>query len=165
MDFLTFAVERYNYWIFITLMMMGLYIVIARGNLIKKLIGLNVFQTSVFIYYISIGKIVGGTAPIYTTEDMERRAHDAHGAAVMSGKDPLGQGAIHAEESLHDGFALAGNDLESLTGGAHAAPAAEAVHAAPIDGANEIFASPTFTMEEPSAPAAEAASPIACLVS
>lgn len=164
MDFLTFAIERYNYWIFITLMMMGLFIVIARGNLIKKLIGLNVFQTSVFIYYISIGKIVGGTAPIYTAEDMERRMHGAHGADALPGKAPLGQGAIHADEALHDGFDLAGNDLASLTGGTHSAPPAEAVHAAPVGGANEIFASPTFSVEEPSAPASDAAHAIADVI-
>jgi multicomponent Na+:H+ antiporter subunit C len=54
----------YNYWIVILLMMAGLYNVIARGNLIKKLIGLNIFQTSVFLLYISMGKVEGGTAPI-----------------------------------------------------------------------------------------------------
>ena len=54
----------YNYWIVIFLAMAGLYIVIARGNLIKKLIGLNVFQASVFVLYISFGKVSGGTAPI-----------------------------------------------------------------------------------------------------
>ncbi len=54
----------YNYWIVIFLAMAGLYIVIARGNLIKKLVGLNVFQASVFILYISFGKVIGGTAPI-----------------------------------------------------------------------------------------------------
>ncbi|KAA3627201.1 MAG: Na+/H+ antiporter subunit C [Proteobacteria bacterium] len=54
----------YNYWIVIALMMAGFYVVIASGNLIKKIIGLNVFQTSVFILYISIGKVTGGTAPI-----------------------------------------------------------------------------------------------------
>ena len=54
----------YNYWIVIFLAMAGLYIVIARGNLIKKLIGLNIFQTSVFLLYISMGKVEGGTAPI-----------------------------------------------------------------------------------------------------
>ena len=54
----------YNYWIVIFLMMAGLYNVIARGNLIKKLIGLNIFQTSVFLLYISMGKVDGGTAPI-----------------------------------------------------------------------------------------------------
>ena len=54
----------YNYWIVIFLMMAGFYNVIARGNLIKKLIGLNIFQTSVFLLYISMGKVEGGTAPI-----------------------------------------------------------------------------------------------------
>lgn len=56
--------EQYNYWIVIVLMMSGFYIVIAHGNLIKKLIGLTVFQTSVFIMYISMSKVIGGTAPI-----------------------------------------------------------------------------------------------------
>ena len=54
----------YNYWIFIVLMMCGFYVVISQGNLVKKLVGLNIFQTSVFILYISMGKITGGTAPI-----------------------------------------------------------------------------------------------------
>ena len=54
----------YNYWIVVVLMMTGFYIVIARGNLVKKIVGLNVFQTSVFILYISAGKVLGGTAPI-----------------------------------------------------------------------------------------------------
>src|SRR3990172_5765132 len=54
----------FNYWIVIVLMMTGFYVVISRGNLIKKVVGLNIFQTSVFILYISMGKIVGGTAPI-----------------------------------------------------------------------------------------------------
>lgn len=54
----------YNYWIVIFLMMVGFYIVIAHGNLIKKVIGLNIFQTSVFILYISMGKVDGGAAPI-----------------------------------------------------------------------------------------------------
>lgn len=54
----------YNYWVVFILMMIGFFIVIARGNLVKKVIGLNVFQTSVFIFYISLGKVEGGTAPI-----------------------------------------------------------------------------------------------------
>lgn len=52
------------YWIIIVLMMMGLYIVIAHGNLIKKIVGLNVFQVSVFLLYITMAKVEGGTAPI-----------------------------------------------------------------------------------------------------
>ncbi len=55
----------YNYWIVIVLMMTGFYALITRGNLIKKLIGLNIFQVSVFMLYISMGKVHGGTAPIY----------------------------------------------------------------------------------------------------
>ncbi len=58
-------IAHYNYWIVILLMMLGFYIVIAQGNLIKKLIGLNLFQTSVFLLYISISKVEGGTAPIF----------------------------------------------------------------------------------------------------
>lgn len=58
------AVGSYNYWIVVVLMMTGFYILISRGNLIKKLVGLNVFQTSVFMLYISLGKVAGGTAPI-----------------------------------------------------------------------------------------------------
>ena len=54
-----------NYWLFIVLMMIGLFIVMTRGNLIKKIVGLNIFQTSVFMFYISIGKVSGGTAPIF----------------------------------------------------------------------------------------------------
>ena len=54
----------YNYWIVIVLMMIGFYVVIARPNLIKKIIGLFIFQTSVFILFISMAKVEGGTAPI-----------------------------------------------------------------------------------------------------
>ena len=68
--FLDTALGLYNYWVVIFLMMMGFYIVISRGNLIKKVIGLNIFQTSVFLLYITIGKVSGGTAPI-TAEGIE----------------------------------------------------------------------------------------------
>ncbi len=87
MDWFDFILARYNYWIFILLMMVGLYTVFARGNLVKKIVGLNIFQTSVFIYYISIGKIFGGTAPIYMGGELEAAAHhgpqaDDHGAGA-----------------------------------------------------------------------------------
>lgn len=54
----------FNAWAVVLLMMVGLYIVIAHGNLIKKTVGLTIFQTSVFIFYISMAKVEGGTAPI-----------------------------------------------------------------------------------------------------
>lgn len=56
----------YNYWIVIALMMVGLYIMISRGNLIKKIVGLNIFQSAVFIMYISMGMVEGGAVPILT---------------------------------------------------------------------------------------------------
>mgnify|MGYP003313498041 FL=1 len=59
-----FVLQHFNYWIVIVLMMIGMYTVISRGHLLKKVIGLNIFQTSVFILYISIGYIEGGTVPI-----------------------------------------------------------------------------------------------------
>ena len=55
---------HFTYFITVFLMMAGLFIVIARGNLIKKLVGLGIFQTSVYLLYIAPGKLVGGTAPI-----------------------------------------------------------------------------------------------------
>ena len=54
------------YWAVIVMMMAGFYIVIAQGNLVKKIVGLNVFQVSVFLLYITMGKVSGGTAPILT---------------------------------------------------------------------------------------------------
>lgn len=59
-----FILQHFNYWVVIFLMMIGMYTVISRGHLLKKVIGLNIFQTSVFILYISIGYIEGGTVPI-----------------------------------------------------------------------------------------------------
>ena len=61
-------VGLYNYWIVVFLMMAGFYIVVAHGNLIKKLVGLNIFQASVFVMYITFGKVSGGTAPIIEAE-------------------------------------------------------------------------------------------------
>jgi multicomponent Na+:H+ antiporter subunit C len=55
---------HWNYLAVIALMMIGLYIMISRGNLVKKIMGMNMFQTSVILLYVSMGKITGGTAPI-----------------------------------------------------------------------------------------------------
>jgi multicomponent Na+:H+ antiporter subunit C len=65
-EMITSAMGIWNYWIVFILMMIGLFIVIGRKNLLKKIIGLTIFQTSVFLLYITFGKITGGTAPILT---------------------------------------------------------------------------------------------------
>jgi multicomponent Na+:H+ antiporter subunit C len=60
------AMGIWNYWIVFILMMIGLFIVIGRKNFLKKIVGLAIFQTSVFLLYITFGKITGGTPPILT---------------------------------------------------------------------------------------------------
>jgi multicomponent Na+:H+ antiporter subunit C len=61
---MTAIAGHYGYWMTIVLMVAGMYIVIARGNLLKKLLGLGVLQTSVYLLYIAPAKLIGGTAPI-----------------------------------------------------------------------------------------------------
>lgn len=56
--------SQFNYWAAIIIMMIGLYIVMSHSNLVKKVAGLNIFQTAVFLLYISMGVVAGGTAPI-----------------------------------------------------------------------------------------------------
>lgn len=149
MDLIQFVVERYNYWIVIILMMTGLYTVIARGNLVKKIIGLNIFQTSVFIYYITIGKIAGGTAPIYVPGDMEARTdhggghggdHGSEHGAEKGNAHEVGPSGTHGGDANMAGEAqsLHSVDAASNTLGGHgdaaaesASHAASAVHSAP----------------------------------
>jgi multicomponent Na+:H+ antiporter subunit C len=59
-----FIGAEFNYWIYVTLMMIGFYAMIAKKNLIKKVIGANIFQTAIFLFYISLAEVEGGTAPI-----------------------------------------------------------------------------------------------------
>lgn len=60
--------EHFSHIVAVFLMVAGLYIVMARGNLIKKLVGLSIFQTSVYLLYIAPAKLIGGTAPILSAQ-------------------------------------------------------------------------------------------------
>ncbi len=73
----------YNYWVVIVLMMTGFYIVVARDNLIKKVIGLSIFQTSVFLLFITVGKVDGGTAPILA-EGVEIYSNPLPGVLILT---------------------------------------------------------------------------------
>ncbi len=64
MDILSFVAAHGLQWGAIILLMIGLYIVMTRGNLIKKMVGLNIFQTAVFLLYVSVAWVRDGTAPI-----------------------------------------------------------------------------------------------------
>ena len=63
-DTLRYIVAGYNYWLYIALMMIGLWAMIAKNNLIKKIAGMNIFQTAIILFYISIGYKKGATIPI-----------------------------------------------------------------------------------------------------
>jgi multicomponent Na+:H+ antiporter subunit C len=58
---------HYVYWVLFAVMLIGLYVVISHGNLLKKLIGLTLFQAGIFLFFISLGKVAGGSAPIIAT--------------------------------------------------------------------------------------------------
>ena len=94
-------VSHYNYWVVIFLMMVGFYILISRGNLIKKIVGLNVFQTAVFMLYISMGKITGGTPPILVKDP--HGADEGHNGGE-GGLDGAAEG-LGGAEALHEGVA------------------------------------------------------------
>ncbi|CCK80546.1 cation:proton antiporter subunit C [Desulfobacula toluolica] len=75
-DLLPLIVAKYNYWLYVILMMIGLYAMIAKNNLIKKLVGMNIFQTAIILFYVSIGFKTDATIPII------QNAHGGHGAAI-----------------------------------------------------------------------------------
>ncbi|MEO1042384.1 MAG: cation:proton antiporter subunit C [Pseudomonadota bacterium] len=114
-----FILERYNYWIVIALMMTGLYIVFSRGNLVKTLIGLNLFQTSVFIFYITVGKVVGGTAPIllggHSDGDHDDHGSDHGGAHGESHGETHHDAALSADDAV---AAVHGDLVNELSPGA-----------------------------------------------
>ncbi|WP_022668916.1 cation:proton antiporter subunit C [Desulfospira joergensenii] len=80
MDLLALITAKYNYWLYIILMMIGLYAMISKNNLIKKLVGMNIFQTAIILFYVSIGFKHEGTIPIIK----ETSGHGAHHAAIQA---------------------------------------------------------------------------------
>ena len=85
----------FNYWVVIVLMMTGFYVVIARRNLVKKIIGLNIFQVSVFMLYITMGKVSGGIAPIILDPS---QMDVGHHVVVTEGEDRGRPADIHRIE-------------------------------------------------------------------
>lgn len=86
---LEFLLERANYWVVIVLMMIGLYITFASQNLIKRMVGLSLFQTTICLFYVTLGKVSGGTAPILFGDDAIEHHGGGHGAATDGGHSAL----------------------------------------------------------------------------
>jgi len=82
-EFLSFVVAKYNYWVVVLLIMIGLYAMIAKKNLVKKIIGMNIFQTAIILFYISIGAKKGATIPIILNE------HGSQAAVAADFINPL----------------------------------------------------------------------------
>ena len=86
MDFLnSLMIAKFNYWVYITLMMVGLFGIIAKHNLIKKIVGMGILQTAIILFYVSIGVKRGAAIPILV------HAHDAaaHAARAVDYINPL----------------------------------------------------------------------------
>ena len=96
-------IERLNYFIYVVLLLIGLHAMIAKKNLIKKLIGMSIFQTAIILFYVSIGVKEGSTIPVYLPE------HDPHGShSVTSDRNETSHfehGPVILDSSLVKGYA------------------------------------------------------------
>ena len=96
-------IERLNYFIYVVLLLIGLHGMIAKNNLIKKLIGMSIFQTAIILFYVSVGVKEGATIPIYLPE------HDPHGSHASHGDEnateEAGHGPVVLDAGLVKGYA------------------------------------------------------------
>mgnify|MGYP001343131493 CR=1 FL=1 len=91
-------IERLNYFIYVILLLIGLHGMIAKNNLIKKLIGMSIFQTAIILFYVSVGVKEGATIPIYLPE------HDPHGSHASHGDGNGTEEAVHGPVVLEAGL-------------------------------------------------------------
>ncbi|MEM9053716.1 MAG: cation:proton antiporter subunit C [Pseudomonadota bacterium] len=104
-----FILERGNYWAIIGLMMIGLFIAFSASNLIKRLIGLGLFQTSIILIYVSLSRIDGGTAPILFGADYKKaKPDDGHASDAAHGA------AEYGSEATHGAYDAASKGLENV---------------------------------------------------
>ena len=96
-------IERLNYIIYVVLLLIGLHGMIAKNNLIKKLIGMSIFQTAIILFYVSVGVKEGATIPIYLPEHDPHGSHATHGDE--NGTDEAGHGPVVLEAGLVEGYA------------------------------------------------------------
>ena len=91
-ELIELIVLRYNYWVYIVLLMIGLYAMIAKKNLIKKLIGMSIFQTAIILFYVSMGVKENATIPIIDHQIGHAQSDDARaggGVAIHAGRYTL----------------------------------------------------------------------------
>jgi len=98
MEFLDAISTRLNYWVYIIIMMIGLYAMISKNNFIKKLIGMSIFQTAIILFYVSIGVKDGATIPILYHEQVHPAHDDHHADAAHAGDHGHHEADTHAQE-------------------------------------------------------------------
>lgn len=81
----TLIIAKYNYWAVVVLISIGLYAMIAKKNLVKKIIGMNIFQTAIILFYVSIGAKRGATLPIIE----HGHGHSVHAVHAVDYINPL----------------------------------------------------------------------------
>jgi len=101
--------EHYNYAIVIILMMIGLYVVFSSANMIKKLVGLSIFQTSVFLLYITMGKVTGGQPPI-----LDPAEYESHGGGHESAPAAAHGSGHEAAQASHDAVQSAAHTADVI---------------------------------------------------
>lgn len=84
-ELISIILTKLNYWVYIVLMMVGLYAMVSKNNLVKKIIGMNIFQTAVILFFISLGAKKDATIPIVT----HRYAVDSHAVRAADFINPL----------------------------------------------------------------------------
>jgi len=129
MELLEGIADRFNYWIYVILMMIGLFAMISKNNLIKKLIGMSIFQTAIILFYVSISYKEGATIPILYHDQVHGAHHeeasvtetvahhDAEQVAHEASADVHAEASDHAEHAAssdHDDHAVSHEDHGSL---------------------------------------------------
>lgn len=127
----------WNYWVVIALMMIGLYTLLSRGNLVKKMMGLNLFQVAVIMFYVSMGKVDGGTAPIHVeglaqTDYSNAIPHVLMLTAIVVGVATTALGLALAVRIRHAYGTVEEDELAALDAAETAAEVAAAPGAAPV---------------------------------
>lgn len=100
MELLESIADSFNYWIYIIIMMIGLFAMVSKNNLVKKLIGMSIFQTAIILFYVSIGYKEDATIPILYYHQAHAGHHDdSHGEDA--GHSDLEHAAAEAAEAVH----------------------------------------------------------------
>lgn len=130
-----YALSHFNYWVVVVLMMLGLYVVFASPNMVKRLAGLSVFQTSVFLFYITIGKVTGGIPPILPED---HGGDDDHAEPGHADPDHSSEAGASASSQLEGGHAEA---ADAAHGAGHDAGALDTVEF-PASALDQAYSNP-----------------------